>query len=152
MNRTRIKIQSGKIVAGADNLKRMIRHSEDGEYALEKKKWSGAKTWEQIKTIQGVVIPGISNYTGETIQEVKRRLKLDYGEVEYFEKDGETYVELKSYASYTKTQMREHIDKVLHHAEMDLGFVIDLETRQKLQVEESSGVSSPDTVTDAYRC
>lgn len=131
MKRVRFRKESGELI-GKHNIRTAMDSLKDGEYAMELKVWSGEKTWEQIKTIHGVLIPEISNHTGYTIKEVKRYLKIDYGEIEYFDKDGETWVEIKSYADYTKSQMRQHIDKVLNHCEHDLGIIIDIDTRNKL--------------------
>lgn len=141
MNRTRFKTENGEIVAGKENLKRAFDKLKqtDGDWCAELKKWTGEKTYLQIKTVKGVLIPEYSTYTGYTIDEAERRLKYDYGETIMDEIDKQQILILKSFRYYTKKEMRLFITKVLEHLEFDCGFIIDLETRKKLHLDEETG-------------
>ena len=139
MHRIKVKIKDGGIVDGKNDIADAIRYLPNGSYAFEIKKWSGNKTWEQIKTVKGVLIRELSEYTGETFKEAERRAKIEYGETETFEKDGETYIDIRSFASYTKDEMRAFIENLLHHLEYDCGVIIDLETRKKLIIDTDTG-------------
>lgn len=112
---------------------------KDGRYAVEVKKWNGSKTWEQIKAVKGILIPKISDFTGETRKEVENRLKKNYGVTEVDEIEGEKVLILVSFSYYTKDQMTSFIEETLHHCEFDLGFIIDLETRKQLMIDEDTG-------------
>lgn len=139
MKRVRIKISDSQIIAGKEHLRSAVLFLKDGEYAIDIKKWSGSKTWEQIKAIHGILLPAYSEYTGLTIEEAKRYAKMEFGEKEYFDKDGQAYVELKSFAAYSKTEMRSFIDKFLHHLEYDCNMIFDFETRQQLRIDIETG-------------
>lgn len=142
MKRVRIKTKDNQIVAGRRYLQQVFDEikQKDGEYAVEFKKWTGNKTLKQIRAVKGILIPGIAKYTGESKKEVQRRLKEEYGETERFtDSKGNACIEYKSFRYYTKTEMREFLDGALQHAEEDLGFVIDFETRKQFEFDDSSG-------------
>ena len=140
MHRIKVQIKDGRIVNGKNDIADAIRYLRNGSYAFEIKQWSGQKTWLQIKTIKGVLIPEYSNHTGYTFKEAQRMLKEEYGVVEYFtnSKD-ENCVEYKSFADYDIHEMRGFIDGTLQHMEYDLGIIIDLETRKKLTIDTDTG-------------
>lgn len=110
-----------------------LKSLKDGWYVIRISSLSAYKSWQQIKAVKGVLIPTISKETGETISEVERRLKMDYGVCNYFENNGEKFVEMVSFANYKKDQMHSFITQVLDHCEFDLGFVIDFKTRKLLK-------------------
>lgn len=139
MNRVKIHIEDHQITSGKAALSQVFRTVKDGWYAIELKNWSGYKTWLQIKTIHGPVVKAYSNYTGLTRKKAKRELKLDHGHNEYFEKDGEKYVEIRSLSDYSKSEMRGFIESVLHHLEFECGIIVDLETRQQLMIDTTTG-------------
>ena len=145
MHRIKVKIKDGGIVDGKNNIADAIRYLRNGSYAFEIKKWSGEKTWDQIKTVKGVLIRELSEYTGETMKEAERRVKIEYGETETFKKDGETYIDIRSFASYTKDEMRGFIEQLLQHLEHDCGIIIDLDTRKKLTIDTDTGELKEDT-------
>lgn len=139
MIRIRLNIKMGKVTASR-SLRDVIGGLEDGDYAIEIKKWSGEKTWAQIKTVKGVVIPKIAEYTGETQKAVERRLKEDYGITERFtDSKGHPCIEYRSFRYYSKSEMAAFIQGVLDHMEYDCGFIIDLELRKQLLLDEETG-------------
>lgn len=135
----KIHTTSGNIDQGRQELAEAIRSLKDGNHGVELKRWSGMKTHEQIKTIHGPIVEAYSDYTGLTRKEAKRELKLDHGFNEYFEKNGERYVEIKSLSDYTKDEMRHLIEGILHHLEHDCGIILDFETRKKLHIDTTTG-------------
>jgi len=133
-NTVRILVKNQKIVAGRENLKYLLT-SQDGEYSVTKRKWSPSKTYRQIKTWKGVILPAYCEYTGYTPQEAERMLLKDYGEAEIFtDKEGVTCVYMKDLKEYRKDEMQKLIDGVLAHCEYDHGFVIDLEKQKVYKV------------------
>lgn len=140
MNRIKVKIKDHQIVEGKPDLRDMFRTSKDGTFAIEKKIWSGMKTYKQIKAVKGVVVPAYADYIGETLKKAERNLKEDYGITEYdTNKKGELCMIYKSFSDYTKDEMRAFIEGTLNHLEHDCNFIIDLETRKKLQIDLDTG-------------
>ena len=125
----RILVKDKKVIAGKENLIYLLT-SEDGEFGVMKKKWSPMKTYKQIKTWKGVILPAYCNHTGETKQDAERQLLKDYGECEIFQKGDEHFVFMKDVEVYTKDEMSNFIQGVLDHCEYDLGFVIDIKKRK----------------------
>lgn len=139
MKRIRIHIEDGEVIRSSHSLKEVIGKLKDGEYAVDVKKWSGSKTWKQIKAVKGVLIPEYATYTGLSKKEAERELKLEYGVAEYFMRNSVQHVELVSFSEYSKHQMMNFIDGVLRHLEEDCNFIIDFETRKKLQIDDETG-------------
>jgi hypothetical protein len=129
------QVKDGKsVVKFAFIVRDYLKSLKNGWYVITIRSLGSYKTWRQIKAVKGVLIPEISKETGETKKEVERRLKLDYGVCEYFDKDGVPHVEMTSFAYYKKDEMQSFISQTLDHCEYDLGFVIDLKTRKKLMI------------------
>jgi hypothetical protein len=129
------QVKDGKsVVKFALIVRDYLKSLKDGWYVITIRSLGSYKTWQQIKTVKGVLIPAISEYTGETKEEVEDRLKIDYGVCQYLDREDGKYVKLVSFAYYKKDEMQAFISQTLEHCEYDLGFVIDLKTRKKLMI------------------
>ena len=138
MKRVRFRKKDGELI-GKHNIRTAFESLKDGEYAMELKVWSGEKTWEQIKAVKGILIPRISDYTGETRDDVENRLKFDYGQWDYTTVRGEKCVRLKSFSQYSKRLMHDFITSSLEHAEHDCGIIFDLEERKQFHIDNETG-------------
>ena len=142
MNQVKIHInEAHEITFGKHSIRRMIETAEPGDYMLSLEEWKSAKTNRQNAFFHGPVVKVYSDYTGYTRDEAKYMLKVKFGFNKIIkDKDtGKQIVQVRSIAEYTKDQMMEFLDRVLHHLEYDCNMIIDAETRKQFQLDELTG-------------
>lgn len=81
------------------------------------------KTVQQLRYLWGVVYPIISEYTGftkEEVSEIYKKKFLTYPK----EYQGQVYKLTKGLSALKKDEMKDFIDKVIHHANTELELLI----------------------------
>lgn len=92
-----------------------IKRHGDGEYEITVSRKGEGKTVAQLRFVHGIVCGAISETTGFTRTEVKAWIKHRFG-VKTERADiltGEVFTESKSFADYTKEEMRLFLDEVI---------------------------------------
>lgn len=138
MSQTKVDIADGKVTFGKQGLKNLIRNAKDGPYMIELKEWQASKTNKQIRGFHGPMVKAMSEHTGYHKPRCKFILKDMFGEkmVEKNPFTGETKVENKSLAKYTKDEMTELISTSLMWMETELNIVIDMKEKKRYHLDE----------------
>jgi hypothetical protein len=87
----------------------------DGDYEIIITKRGDSKTLRQLRYVHGPVVGAISEHLGYSTKDIKAYLKREFGvKVERIDPmTAEIYEEPKSFADYTKEEMRLFLDEVI---------------------------------------
>lgn len=112
------RIIAGNLVPNPILLRSFHAKHGDGDYEIVITKRGEGKTARQLRYIHGPVVGAISEHLGYSTKDIKAYLKREFGvKVERIDPmTAEIYEEPKSFADYTKDEMRMFLDEVIQFA------------------------------------